>query len=67
MPIDQPRVDRLFRTLKRLGFQLGRTGRNFPIFDPDGNLADGSKGAMSVTEAENWVAYYIKPRKAPSP
>jgi hypothetical protein len=67
MPIDQSRVDRLSRTLKRLGFQLGRTGRSFRIFDSEGNLADGSKGAMSVTEVENWIANYIKPRKAPSP
>jgi hypothetical protein len=64
MPIDQSRVDRLSRTLKRLGFQLGRIGRNFPIFDSEGNLADGSKGAMSVTEVEQWIGNYIKPKKA---
>jgi hypothetical protein len=67
MPIDQSRVDRLSRTLKRLGFQLGRTGRTFRIFDSEGRLAVDSKAAMSVTEVENWIANYIKPRKVPSP
>ena len=67
MPIDQSRVDRLSSILKRLGFQLGRTARSFRIFDSEGNLADGGKAAMSVTEVENWIANYIKPRKSPSP
>jgi hypothetical protein len=61
MPIDQSRVDRLSRTLRRLGFQLGRTGRSFRIFDSEGKLAEGSKGALSVSEVENWIANYIKP------
>jgi hypothetical protein len=65
MPIDQSRVDRLSRTLKRLGFQLGRTGRSFRVFDSEGKLADGGKGAMSISEVEQWLTNYIKPRKAP--
>jgi hypothetical protein len=63
MPIDQSRVDRLSRTLKRLGFQLGRKGRSFRVVDSAGKLAVDSKAAMSISEVEIWIANHIKPSK----
>ena len=57
----QPRVDRIERSLKRLGFRLRKAGRSFHITDGVGELAINSKPAMSLAEIENWIGDFIRP------
>jgi hypothetical protein len=54
-------VDRIERSLKRLGFRLSRAGRTFRIMDTAGALAVNSKPAMSLTDIEVWIGDFIRP------
>ena len=63
MASHQTHADRVARSLKRLGFQLSRTGRTFRIIDKAGALAVGSGNAMTLQEIEKWIAEQIKPGK----
>ena len=47
--------------IKRLGFQLSRSGRTFRVVDKAGALAAGSRPAMTLAEIESWIGEYIKP------
>jgi hypothetical protein len=55
-------ADRVARSLKRLGFRMTRVGRSFSIIDATGELAVGSKPAMTLQEIEVWIGQHIKPR-----
>jgi hypothetical protein len=61
MASQQTHADRVARSLKRLGFQLSRTGRKFRIVDKAGALAMKSKAAMTLEEIERWIGEHIKP------
>ena len=59
----QARIDRLARSLRRLGFQLTSTGQGFKITDrAAGSLAVGSAPKMTLAEVEQWIGGYIKPK-----
>jgi hypothetical protein len=57
-------ADRIARSLKRLGFQLSRTGRTFKVMDKAGEPAVGSGPAMTLADIEKWIGEYIKGRTA---
>jgi hypothetical protein len=59
----QTQADRVARSLKRLGFQLSRSGRTFSVIDSSGVPAVNSKPAMSLAEIETWIGEHIKPGK----
>jgi hypothetical protein len=59
--MQQTQADRVARSLKRLGFQLSRSGRTFRVVDKAGALAARSGPAMSLEEIEQWIGEYIKP------
>jgi hypothetical protein len=61
MASQQTHADRIARSLKRLGFQLSRTGRTFRVVDKAGELAVGSRPAMTLADIEKWIGEYIKP------
>jgi hypothetical protein len=63
MASQQTHADRVARSLKRLGFQLSRTGRTFRIVDKAGALAMKSKAAMTLEEIERWIGEHIKPER----
>jgi hypothetical protein len=48
--------------LKRLGFQLSRTGRTFSVIDKNGALAIGSRPAMTLAEIERWIGERVEAR-----
>jgi hypothetical protein len=56
----QTHADRVARSLKRLGFQLRRTGRTFRVLDKAGAVAVGSGPAMTLQEIERWIGDHIK-------
>ena len=60
MASQQTHADRVARSLKRLGFQLSRTGRTFRVIDKAGALAVGSAPAMALQEIERWIGDHIK-------
>ena len=57
-------ADRISRSLRRLGFRMTRAGRSrsFPIIDATGALAVNSKPGMSLSEVEQWIGEFIKPK-----
>jgi hypothetical protein len=61
MASQQTHADRIALSLKRLGFQLSRTGRTFKVIDKAGELAVGSGPAMTLADIEKWIGEYIKP------
>jgi hypothetical protein len=61
----QARVDRIERSLKRLGFRLRKVGRSFHITDGIGEFAINSKPAMSLAEIESWIGEFIRPGGKP--
>jgi hypothetical protein len=60
---DQARIDRIARSLRRLGFQLTNVGQGFKVTDRSGSLAVGSTPKMTLAEVEQWIGGYIKPKK----
>ena len=56
--------DRIERSLKRLGFQLGRgRGRTFKITVAGGSSAPDSNDAMTLDDVERWIGDHIKPKR----
>jgi hypothetical protein len=60
----QARVDKIERSLRRLGFRLGKVGRGFKVTDSVGELAVNSGPRMTLAEIEQWIGEYIKPKRA---
>ena len=70
----QARVDRIDRSLKRLGFRLIKTGRSFSIAGnanehtgakpPNGGLAEVAGAKMTLAAVEQWIGEHIKPKRA---
>jgi hypothetical protein len=60
----QARIDRIARSLRRLGFQLTNAGQGFKVTDrAAGSLAVGSAPKMTLAEIEQWIGGYIKPTR----
>ena len=61
----QARVDRIDRSLKRLGFRLIKTGRSFRIRVGNADeMAVNSGPTMTLAEVEQWIGEHIKPKRA---
>ena len=60
MASQQTQADRVARSPKRLGFQLSRTGRTFKVIDKAGELAIGSRPAMTLAKIDRWIGDLIK-------
>ena len=63
MTIPTTQADRIERSLRRLGFQLGRKGRAFRITDQAGGVATESAPAMTLNEVELWIGNHVKSQK----
>jgi hypothetical protein len=58
------REDRISRSLKRLGFQLGKgRGKAFKITAAGGGVAPGSTDTMTLDQIECWIGDHIKPKR----
>ena len=56
--------DRIARSLKRLGFQLGKgRGKAFKITAAGGNSAPDTNDTMTLDQIERWIANHIKPKR----
>ena len=58
------REDRIARSLKRLGFQLGKgRGKAFKITAAGGSTAPNSTDTMTLDQIERWIGDHIKPKR----
>ena len=56
--------ERIARSLKRLGFQLGKgRGKAFKITAAGGSTAPNSSDAMTLGQIERWIGDHIKPKQ----
>jgi hypothetical protein len=56
--------DRIERSLKRLGFQLGKgRGKSFKITAAGGSAAPNTTDAMTLEQVESWISDHIKPKQ----
>jgi hypothetical protein len=55
--------DRIERSLKRLGFQLGKVGKAFKITAVGGSAAPNTTDAMTLDQIERWIGDHIKPKR----
>ena len=56
--------DRIERSLKRLGFQLGKgRGKAFKITAVGGNAVPNTTDAMTLDQIERWIGEHIKPKR----
>jgi hypothetical protein len=56
--------ERITRSLKRLGFELGKgRGKAFKITAAGGSTASGSTDSMTLNQIERWVGDHIKPKR----
>ena len=56
--------DRIERSLKRLGFQLGKgRGKAFKITAAGGGAAPNTTDAMTLDQIEHWIGDHIKPKR----
>jgi hypothetical protein len=56
--------DRIERSLKRLGFQLGKgRGRGFKINTTGGSAAPNTTDTMTPGQVEAWIGDHIKPKR----
>ena len=56
--------ERIARSLKRLGFQLGKgRGKAFKITAAGGSTAPNSTEAMTLDQIERWIGDHIKPKR----
>ena len=56
--------DRIERSLKRLGFQLGKgRGMGFKITAIGGMAAPNATDAMTLEQVECWIRDHIKPKR----
>ncbi len=59
--------DRIGRSLKRLGFQLGKgRGKAFKITAAGGSAAPDTTDTMTLDQIETWIGNHIKPASAPT-
>jgi hypothetical protein len=56
------RIERLERTLRRLGHKLEKRGRGYQIKDGAGDIVSG-EAAIALEAAEKWIAVFVKPPK----
>jgi hypothetical protein len=55
--------DRIARSLKRLGFQLGKgRGKAFKITKTGGGAVPSTTDAMTLEQIEHWISSHIKPK-----
>ena len=60
--------DRIARSLKRLGFQLGKgRGKAFKIAAAGGSAAPDTTDAMTLDQIEIWIDNHIKPKRGANP
>ena len=56
--------DRIARSLKRLGFELGKgRGKAFKITAAGGGAAPDSTDTMTLDQIERWIGDHIKPKR----
>ena len=56
--------DRIERSLKRLGFQLGKgRGKAFKITVAGGSAVSNTTDAMTLDQIERWIGAHIKPKR----
>lgn len=56
--------DRIARSLKRLGFQLGKgRGKAFKITAAGGRAAPNATDTMTLDQIERWIGDHIKPKR----
>ena len=56
--------DRIERSLKRLGFQLGKgVGKAFKITEVGGSAAPSTTDTMTLDQIEVWIGDHIKPKR----
>ena len=56
--------DRIARSLKRLGFQLGKgRGKAFKITAAGGSTAPNSNDTMTLDQIERWIGDHVKPKR----
>jgi hypothetical protein len=56
--------ERITRSLKRLGFQLGKgRGKAFKITAAGGSAAPDTTDTMTLNQIERWIADHIKPKR----
>ena len=56
--------DHIERSLKRLGFQLGKgRGRAFKITAAGGGVAQNATDTMTLDQIERWISDHIKPKR----
>ena len=55
---------RIERSLKRLGFQLGKgRGKAFKIAAAGGGVAPNATDTMTLDQIERWISNHIKPKR----
>jgi hypothetical protein len=56
--------ERISRSLKRLGFQLGKgRGKAFKITVAGGSIAPDSTDTMTLDQIEHWIGNHIRPKR----
>ena len=61
MSAQQARIE---RSLKRLGFQLGKgRGRAFKVIATGGGMAPNATDNMTLDQIERWISDHIKPKR----
>jgi len=56
------RIERLERSLKRLGHKLEKRGRGWQIKNGVGTIVSG-EDAIALDAVERWIAEYVKPKQ----
>jgi hypothetical protein len=57
------RIERLERTLRRLGHKLEKRGRGYQIKDGTNAVVSGET-AIALDAVEGWIAEFVKPKMA---
>ena len=56
--------ERITRSLKRLGFELGKgRGKAFRITAAGGSAAPDTTDTMTLDQVERWIGDHIKPKR----
>ena len=56
--------ERITRSLKRLGFELGKgRGKAFKITAAGGSAAPNATDTMTLDQVERWIGDHIKPKR----
>jgi hypothetical protein len=56
------RIERLERSLKRLGHKLEKRGRGYQIKNGVGTIVSGEE-AIALDAVEGWITDFVKPRR----